>query len=670
LRVTLQSDTNSLQLAVSHHRAGELAKAEQLYNSILEDEPGNVDALHLLGVLYSETERHNIGIRYIRHAIELFPEMVEAHYNLGNVLTNINQQVEAIASYEEATRLNPSHSNAWLNKGDAYRRLRKMKDAEDCYLRALEVDSSNRHLYVRLGAVLRAQGRPREAAVAYQRALAIDPTAADANNNLGNILYDANQFEQALKYYAMSRSASRPHPLAAGMMLSCITRTCCWDDGMMEQGGLSELQDEILHPFTVLTLSVSGQEQQKFARRYANYLGHGIRDTTAAQRKERAGKIRIGYLSADFQQHATAYLIAELFEVHDRSVFEIIGVSYGRDDGSLVRRRLLNGFDEFIDIADVDDDAAAQRIALAGIDILVDLKGYTRDAREGIVARRPAPVIVSYLGYPGTLGTPAIDYILGDRIALPFADQQFYDEKIVHLPHCYQVNDSTLEIDDNPSTRIQHGLPEGAFVFCCLNGSQKITPDVFATWLRILAAVPNSVLWLYSDNETAKQNLLRIAIAQDLDSKRVIFAPPLPHREHLARYQHADLFLDTTPYNAHTTASDALRAHLPILTVYGATFASRVAASLLHAVGVPELVVGDLTAYEAQAIALANDARRLARIRERIANGVATGPLFNTRQFASGIEAAFRYMISRANLGLQPRPFAVCSDGVIQEVPE
>jgi protein O-GlcNAc transferase len=658
-----QSDgTISLQVALSHHQAGEYIEAQRIYEGILQGDPDDYNALHLLGVLYNAQGQYEVGISLIRRAIKQFPAMTEAHYNLGNALAKIGQHVDAIHSYDEATRLKPAHANAWLNKGDAYRSLMNMAAAEDCYRKALQHDHRNMHIYVRLGVVLRALGRHPEAAVAYKQALLIDPLAGDANYNLGNLLFDTNQFEQARQFYARAWSAPNPNPLAACMMLSCATKICDWDDELIKDGGLSKL--ELVHPFTVLTVSNSGSEQLHHARRYAKSVGLAL-PPTAPSTRHTSDKIRIGYLSADFHQHPTAYLIAELFELHDRTRFEVVGISYGRDDGSPVRQRLIESFDYFIDVADVNDANAVQKILAANIDILVDLKGHTKDARPGILACRPASVIVNYLGYPGTMGSHAIDYILADATVLPFTEQVFYDEKIVHLPGCYQVNDSTLDADCTPSSRQQHGLPTNAFVFCCLNGSQKITPAVFAAWMRVLAAVPHGVLWLYRDNETAVRNLQRAAVAHGIDPVRLVFAPTLPHRQHLARYRHADLFLDTSPYNAHTTGSDALRAHVPILALRGGTFASRVATSLLEAVGVPEMVVDDLPAYEAAAIRLAYDNVGLSAIRLRIAEAVRSGPLFDTRRFAKNIEAAYQYMHKRATAKLLPCQFAVKADGMI-----
>jgi predicted O-linked N-acetylglucosamine transferase (SPINDLY family) len=369
-------------------------------------------------------------------------------------------------------------------------------------------------------------------------------------------------------------------------------------------------------------------------------------------------RVRIAYLSADFRQHATAELIAGLIEAHDRARFEISAVSFGRDDNSALRARLVRAFDRFEDVRLKNDAEVAQWLKDSEIDIAIDLKGHTEESRPGILAHRPCPVQVGYLGYPGTIGAPWLDYILADARVLPFDRQPFYNERIVHLPHCYQVNDSSRTIGETP-TRADAGLPGNSFVFCCFNAAWKITPVLFDVWMRLLAAVPGSVLWLLDDNATARCNLAATAEARGIDPARLIFAPRISSAAHLARHRLADLFLDTLPYNAHTTASDALWAGLPVLTCLGAQFDGRVAASLLEAVGLPELVTHNLVDYEALALALARDSARLSSFREKLAANRLTSPLYDTDRFRQSIEAAYLRMMERARQGRAPESFVV-----------
>jgi Glycosyl transferase family 41/Galactosyltransferase/Glycosyl transferase family 2 len=364
-------------------------------------------------------------------------------------------------------------------------------------------------------------------------------------------------------------------------------------------------------------------------------------------------RIRIGYLSADMHEHATAYLLAQMFELHDRDRFEVFVYSYGPDDRSPMRRRLRGAVEHFIDVRSEAERRTAERIRADGIDVLVDLKGYTTEGRAEILAYRPAPIQVSHLGYPGTLGASHIDYLVSDPIVSPRAHEADYAEKLAWLPHSYQPNDRTRVVND-VRDRAAAGLPEEAFVYCSFNNTYKITPQVFDTWCRILHAVPGALLWLLDANLQAKHNLWKHAEARGIARKRIVFAPRMPQAQHLARICNADLFLDNLPVNAHTTASDALWAGVPVLTAPGATFVSRVTASLVAAAGVPELAVASLAEYEAQAIALARDPARLQALRQRLRDGRGSSPLFDSNRYTRNLEALFARMVERAQAGLAP----------------
>jgi predicted O-linked N-acetylglucosamine transferase (SPINDLY family) len=412
-------------------------------------------------------------------------------------------------------------------------------------------------------------------------------------------------------------------------------------------------------PFTLLALTDDQALQLKCAQ---NYIAESLAAAPALLRKDgraHRDRLRIAYLSADFQAHATAYLIAELIERHDRSRFEVHAVSFGRDDGSEMRRRLVAGFDRFHDVRARGDEAAAKLIEELAIDIAIDLKGYTQDARPEILRYRPAPIQASYLGFPGTMGGDFIDYIIADAIVLPFAEQRFYPERIVHLPDCYQPNDRQRRIAEATPCRADAGLPEKGFVFCSFNNNHKITPEVFAVWMRLLGKVPQSALWLLRDNSAAEQNLRWQAQAHGVAPGRLVFADRVALDAHLARHRLADLFLDTLPYNAHTTASDALWAGLPVLTCAGESFAGRVAASLLQAIGLPELVCDSLADYEALALKLATDPAMLASLRQKLSENRATTALFDADRTRRHIEAAYRKMWDIFQAGGAPQSFAV-----------
>jgi protein O-GlcNAc transferase len=425
--------------------------------------------------------------------------------------------------------------------------------------------------------------------------------------------------------------------------------------------GKVKQQRKATRPFALLALTDSLTIQRQAAQILVD-----ARYPEAPSRpplKRHAGnRIRIGYYSADYQDHATAYLMAELFERHDRGRFELVGISYGPDNRDEMRIRLSAAFDHFVDVRTKADSEVAALSRDLGIDIAVDLKGFTEEARTGIFSRRAAPIQVNYLGYPGTMGAPYIDYIVADPILIPPENRQHYAEKIVYLPNSYQVNDRKRRISDRQFTRAELGLPPAGFVFCCFNNNFKIAPSTFDGWMRILKQVEGSILWLLEDNETAADNLRREAEARGVEPGRLVFARRMPLPEHLARHRSADLFIDTLPYNAHTTASDALWAGLPVLTCVGESFAARVAASLLNAVGLPELVTATQEQYEAMAVALAGNAARLAELKEKLSRNRLTTPLFDTGRFTQHLEDAYTQMHQRYQAGLSPDHIYVDAD--------
>lgn len=420
---------------------------------------------------------------------------------------------------------------------------------------------------------------------------------------------------------------------------------------------LAEPGGERLSPFLLLAEpGVSAAEQRVASEQWMRGRIEAARaerdrlDFRFAERRTGDGPIRLGYLSNDFHDHATALLLIEMLEAHDRGRFETHAYSYGADDGKAMRPRLVRAFDHFTDISALSDPEAAQAIHGDGVDILIDLKGFTRDTRTSILALRPAPIQVNFLGYPGTLGPGLCDYIITDAFCTPAASAPDFDESFACLPHSYQPRGRRGGLGRAPA-RGALGLPEHGFVFCCFNQAYKFTPELFDIWRRLLAAVPDSVLWLLAA-PLAEGNLRNIALAQGVAGSRLVFAPDLPQAGHLARLQQADLALDTAPYGAHTTASDALWAGVPIITLPGATFASRVAGSLLHAVGMPELIARDEEDYFDLALTMAEDPAVLARSKAKLANNRLNAPLFDVEAYTRAIEALFATMWLRHRNGL------------------
>lgn len=604
-----------------------------------------------------------------RRALELDPDYVAALYNLGLTWRELHEPDQAEGCFRRLLAIDARDVEALFNLGALLRRRLRLEEAAEVYRRALELAPGNPHLWLmlgELGVAIYSAATLQQAAQCFTRAAELQPDLADAHYYLGNVHSFEGRHAQALAAYDEALRLGPDNAAYRAQMLTTKQRLCDWS-GLGEhfarlRRGLAEQGSQPVAPFTLLSIPSTPEEQLLCATRYAGRLVEG-----AARQRERLKfrfdatrkpRIRIGYLSAEFHAHATAYLTAELFELHDRARFEIVAFSYGPDEESPVRERLKRAFDRFLDIRASPDDEAARAIHAEGIDILVDLKGYTFRARPEIAALRPAPLQVSYLGYPGTMGAPFIDYVVGDRFVTPPGNAAYYSEKLVLLPDCYQVNDRRRPLGIPPG-RSELSLPEHGVVLCCFNQSYKILPDVFAAWMRILKAVPDSTLWLLDWDPSASQNLRREAGKAGVDAARLVFSPLVPLEAHVARMQVADLFLDTFPVNAHTTASEALWAGLPLLTCAQDTFVSRVAGSLLHAVGLPQLVTTSLAEYEALALQLARAPGELAALRGGLVAARGSAVLFDTPRFARHLENAYEQMWRLHGAGESPRLLAI-----------
>ncbi|HEY1985506.1 MAG TPA: tetratricopeptide repeat protein [Terracidiphilus sp.] len=574
-----------------------------------------MNSLHQCAIAAFDRGETESAVDLLRRVIEENPESALAANDLGSMLAQMGRTSEAIPAFRRAIELAPEYPEAHNNLANLYQMT----------------------------------GNLEEAVARYQTALRLHPDYAEAYRNLASALRRLGRTEEAIAALAKAVSINPAYIEAIAILVHQLKEMCDWrmvDDLTRQLMHAVEDGSGAVNPFVFLTLETTPGQQRRCAEQWAH--ARRLAASGTAHIPSRRERITIGYLSADFQEHATAHLISELFELHDRSRFRIIGYSYGADDGSAARARLRGSFDAFVDLEHASHTSAAARIRADGVDILVDLKGYTTDARPEIVALRPAPVQVSYLGYPGTMGTRAIDYVVVDRFVVPPDQQLHFTETLVPLPHCYQVNDRRRPIAPARS-RAEYGLPANEFVFCCFSSPHKITPALFDIWMRLLGKIPGSVLWLLETRPAAMANLRREAEARlQGGSERLIFAPPVPNPEHLARFAVADLFLDTLPYNAHTLTSDALWAGCPVLTAAGATFASRVAGSILHAAGLPELVTSNLKDYEAAALRLARDRAELQMLRGRIRQSRTEAPLFDTPRFARAIETAYEWMMQRA----------------------
>jgi len=644
------------------HARGQLQAALRNLDAALAIDATHKVAWNNLGNVLSDLGRHADAVACFDRILQRDPDDATAHYNRGTALNALHRPEEAVPSLERALALRPDWPSAWLNLGSALTTLRRFDAALAANARVLALDPTHLDAMNNNGNVLRELKRPQDALAWLDRALALKPDFDKALYNRGAAMLDMKRFAEAADSFARLPGGGIGYRDAAGYLLQARAHGCDWTDLAALRDGIARLAAAgrcAAHPFPFLGVAGDPAAELAVAR---TFLAEKF--PPAAQPVWRGeayahGRIRLAYLSADFHDHATAWLMAELFELHDRDRFELVALSYGPDSTTSIRDRLRRAFDRFEDIRALGDLEAAQLIRALEIDILVDLKGITSDARPGICALRPAPIQVSYLGYPGTLGMPYLDYIIADPVLIRPEDHIHYAEHVVTLPDSYQVNDRKRPIAENTPTRAGLGLPADGFVFCCFNNNYKILPDVFDVWMRLLAQVDGSVLWLIEDTAEAAAALRREAAARGIPADRLVFAPRVDLPDHLARQRRADLLLDTLPYNAHTTASDALWAGLPVLTCMGRNFAGRVAASLLTAVGLPELITASLPEYEALALRLAREPDLLAAIRGKLARNLPTAKLFDTPRFCRHLEAAYATMWQRQRRGDAPAGFAV-----------
>ena len=587
-------------------------QAESVYRGVLQEQPQHALAWHLLGIVKAHQGQAREALRCFQQSLLIWPEDPVAYHNLGNAFKELGCQEEALEASERAIARRPHYTAAWLNKAEA----------------------------------LQVLGRHVQACAAYRQVLLLSPDEALALGGLAQSLAALCDWPEL--------DAVRPRVLA------------CVAAGLLP-----------VSPFAMLWLSDDPLEHRRYAEQFAHRAESSLRAVPRLDADADAGAgadadadmdsrnestrapIRIAYLSADFHAHATALLMAQVFERHDRRRVRSYAYSFGQDSEDAMRQRLRSAFDEFLEVREYSDGDIVESLRANQIDVVVDLKGHTRGERFELFLRKPAPIAVNFLGYPGSMGHAAYDYIIGDEVVTPFDHADRYAEHIVQMPHCYQPNDSLRAMSTDVFTRTSEGLPESGFVFAAFNNTYKITPEVFDVWMRLLKAVPNSSLWFISECEGVARNLRQEAERRGVAGRRLVFSPRRPVDIHLARHRLADLFLDTLPINAHTTASDALWAGLPVLTCLGDSFAGRVAASLLQALDLPELITHNLQAYEALALDLARHPAKLQSLKDRLAQNKPHSPLFDAAAFARDLESAYEQMVAWHRQGLPPRQFSV-----------
>jgi protein O-GlcNAc transferase len=632
------------------------------YDQVIALVPAHVEALNNRGNVLAALERYAEAVACFDRVLAIKADHITALTNRGAALRQLHRYDEALVSCDRALAIDANNIDTLNNRGNILLRLNRVAEAIACYERILKQKDDNPEALVNSAFAYQALGQYAEALQYAENAIAVNPDYANAFFIRGDALAKLDRQDEAAQSYEQGLALDPDHPYAFGASIWAYLTACNWE---RIEALLPIIEERvtaakgIFPPFTLLMLPINPAKHLECARHFVRRQMPQVAPIGALTQR-RADKIKVAYLSADFRRHPVGDGIVDVLEQHDRARFEVHGVSYGADDGSETRTRVATAVDHFHDVRERSDREVAALLNEQAVDIVVDLAGHTTNSRTAILAYRPGPIQVSYFGFPGTSGAEFIDYVIADRVVLPFDQQPFFSEKIVHLPDSYLPNDSKRRAALIAPTRADLALPDDAFLFTCFNNSYKLSRPMVEIWIRLLKACPNSLLWLYYINDSAQANLQQELISHGVDPSRVILAPFVEQPEdYLARLTIADLFLDTLPYNAHTTASDVLWAGVPVLTCLGPTFAGRVAASLLHAVGLPELIANSLEEYETLALKLASDPALLGSWRERLAQNRLSHPLFDTARLTRHIEAAYTTMTETWRRGEPAKSFSV-----------
>jgi protein O-GlcNAc transferase len=638
---------------------GCLDQAIQEYDRALSLNTSHINSWNNRGNSLQQAGRFEEAIESFNRALALSREFVEAWNNLGTLLRRLGRYEEALMCHSRAVTVKPGNADSWNRQAAVLLDLYRYQDALQAARHALTLAPAYPDAVINEGLSWLGIGKPGEALACFEKALRLHPGLPEGHYLSGIALQQLGRHEEAVPAFQETLSKNPHHRFALGGLATAAQQLCDWELAETLRGRLLAIGSDsaVVPPLVMLGYFDEPALLQRAARIGCPAPRQGL--DTNFQTFDRT-KIRIAYISGDFCEHATAHLTAGLFENHDRSRFEVFGISHGPNDQSAMRGRLVNAFDKFFDVSNRSDQDVVRGLRELDVDILVDLKGHTRNARTEIMAYRSAPVQVNFLGYPGTMGAPYIDYIIGDATVLPHEEQPWYDEAIVNLPCCYQPQDSVFTIGPRPS-RASFGLPESAFVFCCFNNHWTLTKDVFNVWMDLLGSVKDSVIWLLVDTVAARARLRRCAEAKGIDSRRIMFADRCSREQHLARHACADLFLDTWPYGAHTTASDALRAGLPVITLAGLGFQGRVAASLLRALSFEQMICGSSDEYTALAARLASNPAALRHIEEKLRDDRPYEAL-SVANYCRYLETAFVHMHTACLNGQQPQPFTVSGE--------
>jgi predicted O-linked N-acetylglucosamine transferase (SPINDLY family) len=638
-----------------------LEEALKSYDRALKSQPNLVPALYNRAVVLAALNRPEEALAAYAHCLRAGPRNLEALSTRGVLLLEMKRPEEALASFDEALKAAPNLPKTLNNRGNALSSLHRFHEAVESFDRAVALEPNFFEALRNRGAALRKLGSFEAALASFDAALKLraDPSAMMER---AEVLVDLKRYPEVIDALSQLLEVAPQADYAQGLRLHLQGLASDWRDYERHSRELLAAIDAGARadfPFPLLSATDSAAAQGSCARSFGANKFPAAATPLWRGKRYKNSRIRIAYVSGDLRQHPVSALMVRIFEKHDRRRFEITAISLQPEEASPIGHRVRAAFDSFIDVSRMSDRAVAELMRKHRVDIAVDLMGYTKGSRTAILAHRPAPVQVNYLGYPGTLGLPYIDYLIADEFLIPAGRRAHYAEKIVWLPECFQANDDQRAFAHLIPHRRQFGLPDFGLVFCCFNNHYKINPGCFDIWMRLLRAVAGSVLWLVAEEPGVQDNLRREAQQRGVDPTRLVFAPRIPYDEHLARLRCADLFLDTLPFNAGTTASDSLWAGVPLITCAGNAMAARMAGSLLASVGLPELITHDLAQYEALALKLATTPALMAAARSKLERHRPTAPLFDSERLCRHLESAYVAMWERCESGKQPEHIAV-----------
>ena len=630
--------------ALNFYKSGQLNKSKEICLGILKNQPKHFDSIRLLSIISYLNKNYLEASKLINKAIKINSNQALAYYDQGTIFHQLEKFDLALKSYNKAIKINSKYSRAYYNRGNTLRELKRYESAIESFKKAIEINPNDFEAHNNCGNLFFELGKYNMALQSFDRAIKINPDYSDGYYNLANTLYELGQLKNSIDNYNKAIKINPSLDFLLGKIIYVKSRICDWKFIDHDKNILKKkiLEKGIgTQPMTTLSLYDSPSLQRINAENFVHEKFSLSRRFGPIKKRKSAKKIRIGYYSADFYNHVMSYLLVHLFESHDKSRFEIFGFSFSPEKNDKIGQRIFNTFDKIINIKSKSDNEIVKISRDLNIDIAIDLMSFTLNNRFGIFVKKCAPIQINFLGYPGTSGSKCIDYILADKILIPEKFKKYYSEKIIYMPDSYKLDHPNRKVSDKIFTREELNLPKNGFVFCSFNKTYKITPNVFDIWMKILKQVKGSVLWLLEDNPTATNNLKLEANKRNIDSARIIFAKRTKMSDHLARHKVADLFIDTLPYNAHTTASDGLWVGLPFLTLVGDTFASRVGASMLKAIGLPELITYSENEYKNKAIEIATNPVLLKKIKKKLEKNKLSKPLFDAKLFTKNVESAY-----------------------------